>query len=922
MKKIINFIFAISLVAGLFIGCNNSVTLSEETLDISGSRAVVPDAKRTSTIKIYVFNLPKDKPMYMTIPWNIWAWREEGATDTDYNAKAWPGGDYTLSADSNLEAVSGEFSVDPTYPLGILFNHPGQGGQGATQTKDIIIPKEKIQNGAELYFVYGETAYYSTPEECLGLRHAELAAVDGNSLTAQIVGHKIANVTKDSVIVKDNAGNALTVSAVTYDGSTATITLTDGALNKLPYTVTYDEVTKEAGVLASMIDEIGWTYDGNDLGVTFEGTKAKFKMWAPLASKVSLLLYDDVADVGNFKATTVAANACGSTEEAELKGTPAVDPIVMTKDNETDVWSYELENYSAYKYYKYEIVNNGTTYYVCDIHAKAASPDSIAAQLVDINAGTDYGTKQNYVNPFGNSGETPKSYADAVIYEIHIRDWAKAFDGEGKFIELAESEKFIAHLKEMGITHVQVVPMFDYAQVNSDKNYNWGYNPYHYNVPEGRYVKDMKDGMDAVNQLRQFIKALHDAGIAINMDVVYNHTAGIGGGSLYDSTVPEYFYRLVNGSYNNGSGCGNETASNHTMFKKYMIESLKHWMLDYHINGFRFDLMAIHEKDVMKEVYDELYKIDPNVMIYGEPWDGGGTKADPATTAAVESDTNPMGAGAFDDGFRNAIKGGEYGGFGHGQVQGTFEDAKIVAGLQGSNCTRNKTGNSALSLHYVECHDNYTLFDKLAMSYLNKTTFAGDLFAAIGADGLKAVKAQNKLAAAYVFLAQGTPFINGGQEFLRTKQGNHNSYSAEKPWTNEAGPLNIDVCNGIDLSFATKYADVVATYKGLIALRKDFSAFRYAKTAKAETVSDGVTKYDVTADDGNFTVLFNATDKSASVSEVKGKVVNVNGGVKLSGSYFGLGFNDASASAKKYTIADTETTVSSVPAKSFVILKK
>ena len=903
MKKIINFIFAISLVAGLFIGCNNSVTLSEETLDMSGSRAVVPEADKTSTIKIYVFNIPSD--VDTTQPWNIWAWREE-TTDSNYDTKGWPGGSFQLTKDTNLEALSVTFKVDPTMDLGILFIH----SSGSPQTKDISIPKDKIQNGAELYFVYGETAYYSTPEECLGLRYAELAAVDGKSLTAQIVGHKVANVTKDSVIVKDNAENALTVSAVTYDGSTATITLTDGALDKLPYTVTYDGVTKEAGVLASMIDEIGWTYDGNDLGVTFEGTKAKFKMWAPLASKVSLLLYDDVADVGNFKATTVAANACGSTEETELKGTPAVDAILMTKNNATGVWSYELTDYSAYKYYKYEIVNNGTTYYVCDIHAKAASPDSIAAQLVDINAGTDYGTKENYVNPFGNSGETQKSYADAVIYEMHIRDWAKAFDGEGKFIELAESEKFIAHLKEMGITHVQVVPMFDYAQVNSDKNYNWGYNPYHYNVPEGRYVKNMKDGMDAVNQLRQFIKALHDAGIAINMDVVYNHTAGTQGGSLYDSTVPEYFYRLVNGSYNNGSGCGNETASNHKMFKKYMIESLKHWMLDYHINGFRFDLMAIHEEDVMKEVYDELYKIDPNVMVYGEPWDGGGTKANPATTAAVKSDTNPMGAGAFDDDFRNAIKGGEFGGFGHGQVQGTFEDAKIVAGLQGSNCTRNETGNSALSIHYVECHDNYTLFDKLAMSYLNKTTFAGDLFAAIGADGLKAVKAQNTLSAAYVFLSQGTPFINGGQEFLRTKKGDHNSYQSD------------DTINGIDLSFKKKYSDVVSVYKGLIALRKDFSAFRYAKTAKAETVSEGVTKYDVTADDGNFTVLFNATEKPASVSAITGKVVNVNGGVKLSGSYFGLGFNDASASAKKYTIADTETKVSTVPAKSFVILKK
>ncbi len=394
------------------------------------------------------------------------------------------------------------------------------------------------------------------------------------------------------------------------------------------------------------------------------------------------------------------------------------------------------------------------------------------------------------------------------------------------------------------------------------------------------------------------------------MDVVYNHTAGIGGGSLYDSTVPEYFYRLVNGSYNNGSGCGNETASNHKMFKKYMIESLKHWMLDYHINGFRFDLMAIHEEDVMKEVYDELYKIDPNVMVYGEPWDGGGTKADPATTAAVKSDTNPMGAGAFDDDFRNAIKGGEFGGFQHGHVQGTYKDSAIVAGLKGSSCTRNKTGIPALALHYVECHDNYTLFDKLAMSYLNKTTFDGDLFAAIGADGLKAVKAQNKLSAAYIFLAQGTPFMNGGQEFLRTKQGDENSYSSN------------DTINAIDLTFATKYADVVATYKGLIALRKDYSAFRYAKSAEATTLEEGVTLYEVTADDGNFTVLFNATEKPASVSAITGKVVNVNGGVKLSGSYFGLGFNDASASTRKYTIADTETKVSSVPAKSFVILKK
>lgn len=911
MKKIIAFISVISLVAGLFVGCKNSVSLNEEFYgDGSGSRAVVPDSERTATVKIYVFNLPKDKAMYMTIPWNIWAWREQGANDTNYNAGSWPGGDYHLSADDTIEGVSGTFKVDPNYPLGILFNHPGENGKGATQTKDIIIPKEKIQDGAELYFVYGETAYYSTPEECLGLRYAELSTIDGNTIKAQIVGHKVANVTKDVVSVTDKDDIALTVTNVTYDGATATITLSDGDISKLPYKISYDGVTKEAGILASMIDEIGWTYDGDDLGVTFNGTKATFKMWAPLASEVSLLLYDSVSKVGNFKAATVAAKACGSTEEVELLGTPAVDPILMTKNYATGVWSYELDNYSAYKYYKYQIVNNDTTYYVCDIHAKSASPDSIAAQLVDINAGTDYGTKADYVNPFGNNGAEAKSYADAVIYEMHIRDWAKAFDGEGKFIELAESEEFIAHLKDMGITHIQIVPMFDYAQVNSDKKYNWGYNPYHYNVPEGRYVKNMKDGMDAVNQLRQFIEAVHEAGIAINMDVVYNHTAGTGGGSLYDSTVPEYFYRLSNGSYSNGSGCGNETASNHVMFKRYMIDSLKHWMLDYHINGFRFDLMAIHETNVMEEIYDELYKIDPNVMVYGEPWDGGGTLANPKTIYAVASSVNPMGAGAFDDDFRNAIKGGEFGGFQHGHVQGIYKDSAIVNGLEGGKSTRNRTGNPALSIHYVECHDNYTLFDKLAMSYLDKSEFSGDLFEAIGQKGLKAVKAQNELSAAYVFLAQGTPFINGGQEFLRTKKGDHNSYQSN------------DTINAIDFSFKKKYSDVVSVYKGLIALRKDYSAFRYAKTVDATTLSTGVTLYEVTADDGNFAVVFNATNSKANFSKITGKVVNVSGKAKVAGSYFGLGFDNFESGAEKYTIADTETTVSSVPAKSFVIIKK
>ena len=839
--------------------------------------------------------------------WNVWAWAIAG-THINYSTKGWPG---DLELTKNGLVFSRTLTVDPAYDLGLLFCEKKT---GSPQTDNIIISKDRLVSGAEFWFIYGDTTVYSSADECTGLKSAKITSKDGNTVKLGVFG--MADATRDSFNVTDCDGTELTISSVSATATSAVLTLSDGNIKKTPYTVNCGETKVFANITSDLIDGLGIKYDGDDLGLTLDGDKATFKVWAPLASEVSLLLYDDVSNIGNFKPATVAAKASGSCDEAELKGTPAAEPLEMKKDNATGVWSCEIADVSAYKYYKYQIMNDGTTYYVCDINAKAASPDSIAAQIADINSGTDYGTKEGYVNPFGGSGSETKSYSDAVIYEMHIRDWSKAVGGDGKFLDLAESGEFISHLKDMGITHVQVVPMFDYAQVNADPNYNWGYNPYHYNVPEGRYVRDMKDGTDAVSQMRSFIKALHDAGIAVNMDVVYNHTSGTLGGSLYDSTVSEYFYRKSSdGSYSNGSGCGNETATDHYMVRKYVIDSLRHWMLDYHINGFRFDLMGVHEKSTMKEIYDELYKIDPNVMVYGEPWTGGTASVkDGAECSGLG--TEGLGYGAFDDDFRDAIKGAEFGGFKTGHVQGTFSDDGIIKGLEGlpGKNKRNETGKPALALHYVECHDNYTLFDKLAISYLKKTAYSGDLFKEIGADGLNAVKAQDKLAAAYVMLSQGTPFINGGQEFLRTKKGNENSYQSD------------DTINAIDLGFREKYPDVLAVYKGLIALRKDYSAFRNAKSAKAEKLSAGVTLYNVTADDGNFTVVFNATDNAASFPEQTGKIVNVGEKLSVSGSYLGLGLKNPTVYVSEpengYYISDSDTKITSVPAKSFVILKK
>lgn len=566
---------------------------------------------------------------------------------------------------------------------------------------------------------------------------------------------------------------------------------------------------------AELIDSVFY-YDGNDLGLTLNGTSASFKCWAPTASNVRLLLFKDSA----------AKKICA---------------IKQMERKEKGVWFFS-GSYEGCSYYQYEISFGTEVFKVADIWHTVAAPDSVASQIAVIE-------KSEYENPFKET-----DYSKAVIYEMHIRDWSRAVNpaSTGKFLEVAD-KKIISHLKELGVTHVQILPMFDYAQKNSDLSYKWGYNPFHYNVPEGRYVSQgYTDGTQAVKEMRRMVNSFHDAGIAVIMDVVYNHTDGTGNSSLYDMTVPKYFYRLnFECGYSNGSGCGNEIATNHKMVKKYVLDSLKHWMKDFHINGFRFDLMGVQEQETMSEIFCELKKIDPYVMLYGEPWTGGECAVKNGCSGSVACGKN-CGVGAFNDDFRDAIKGSEFGGFAKGQVQGIFCDSEIEKGLLGATGknNRNPSGIPSLSINYVECHDNYTLFDKLAISYLGKTSYSGNLFETIENVGLEKVKRQGILAAAYIILAQGTPFINGGQEFLRTKQGDENSY------------ISSDEINQINLDFKTRYSDVFNAYKGLIAFRRENADSFGSKTdCSAMTIFPGLTKYTV----GNFCIYFNATDSSAKI---------------------------------------------------------
>ena len=929
MKKIFK-IFSILALTSLLFSCANGLDERNDRVyeKSAGSRTLVEESAQNTTINVHVLYAPGDSLV-------AWSWAKYSSGDANYKCDKWDNkGTEGLIFTKGENQFDLTYKVDNTVDLGILFV------SSAGQTADIIIPKAELTEGKHFYFIYGQKDIYNSAAECTGLKNASIVSKDGNTLNLVVFGCKSA--TKDSFTVTDKDGKALTISSVKADDTSAVIKLTDGDVSKRPYSVTLkDSDTVSANISSDLIDELELKYTGDDLGVKISGNSATFKVWAPSASKVSILFYDSVSDIGTYKALTVAAKANGGTDEVELLGTPS-GTEEMTSDSSTGVWSYELSSIGSKKYYKYQIEVDGKTLYVCDINAKVCAPDSIAAQIVDINdsSATPSGWGE-YENPFKGS-----TYNDAVIYEMHIRDWSRATekDSTGKFKDFA-SDEVIAHLKDLGVTHVQILPMFDYAQVNADENYNWGYNPYHYNVPEGRYVdySSDKDGTAAVKQLREMIQKLHDNGISVIMDVVYNHTSGTTTGSLYDSTVPGYFYRLnADGSYINGSGCGNEVATNHSMVKKYVIDSLKHWMNDYHINGFRFDLMGCLESETMKEIYDELYKIDPKVMVYGEPWTGGTSGVVEGASAAV-SGSSDNGVGAFDDDFRDAIKGAEFGGFNIGQIQSANSDSGIVKGLigeSGSN-NRNSTGFTGLALHYAECHDNFTLYDKLVYSLditnTKKLDSTGNVAkswpASVSEEQINLIKKQNKLAAAYIFLSQGTPFINGGQEFMRTKKGDPDSYAPDTKggikWTSRynggtyVDATDIDDVNSIDLSFKETYADVYNTYKGLISLRKSSTAFTAGTSSTAKTLSKGVTLYNAKSDSEEYEVIFNATDKDYIITDVSIEG-NLGLGIKDYEVSFGRKGKRVTISEEtgEVTTASEESVVSTVPAKSFVILKK
>jgi len=542
------------------------------------------------------------------------------------------------------------------------------------------------------------------------------------------------------------------------------------------------------------------SYYGSDLELVYTPEQSVFTLWAPSADRVRLNLY--------------ASGEGGDPEEH----------VEMEKAG-YGTWRVHIDRDLKGSFYTFQIEKNGKW---------LNETPGIWAKAVGINGNRAAVIDWNETNPDGwKSDRSPelKMYSDIILYELHHRDFSIAPDSgienKGKFLALTETgtktpegeATGLDHLKELGVTHIHILPSFDFATVDEtrlDENrYNWGYDPKNYNVPDGSYSTDPANPVVRIREFKEMVKSLHQNGFRIVLDVVYNHTASTDH-SNFDLTVPGYFYRQnADGSYSNASGCGNETASEREMVRHYIIESVKFWAREYHIDGFRFDLMGIHDIETMNRLRSELLEIDPTIFVYGEGWVAADSPL-PFEQRAVKENVGQMeGIGVFNDEFRDGLKGSTFDeqepGYASGNINGHFEPVKygIVGGTDHPQvdyggllyCNAPYAGAPSQMINFVSCHDGYTLVDKLKLSV------QGDH----AADELIPI---DKLVHTVLLTAQGIPFIRSGEEIMQDKQGEPNSYKSP------------DSINRIDWSLKAKNREVFDFIRGLIALRKAHPAFR------------------------------------------------------------------------------------------------
>lgn len=540
-----------------------------------------------------------------------------------------------------------------------------------------------------------------------------------------------------------------------------------------------------------------YNYDGW-LGNKIDGSSTEFRVWAPTASKVKLNLFE-AGDGGQAY----------SVLDMEL--------------GEKGVWSLTVPNVGHGVYYTYSVTTALGEQEAVDPYAKSAGVNGNRGMVIDLSL----------TNPKGwdNVGyvDSVNRYTDAVIWEIHVRDFSNniaSCNNKGKYLAFTETglknsngiSVGVDYIKDLGITHIQLMPSYDYATVDEsdpDSQFNWGYDPKNYNVPEGSYSTNPYDGAVRVNEFKQMVQALHNQGIGVVMDVVYNHTYDAN--SSLNRIVPYYYYRYTNsGANSSASGCGNDTASERYMYRRFMIDSVTYWAEEYKIDGFRFDLMGLHDLDTMEAIEQAIHAINPNALIYGEGWTMGSTidgslQANQSNISFIQATEGASGSvGVFNDVTRDGLKGSVFDSKSQGYINGASSDNynavkfAILGGTKGAGWKVNDAG----MINYMSCHDNLSLWDKLEI--------------ANGDDSVEDRIKMNKLGATIIMISRGTPLMQAGEEMLRSKQGDENSYKSS------------DEINNIDwelLSEDSIQYQMSLYYKGLIEMRKSVALF----TSQEET---------------------------------------------------------------------------------------
>ena len=838
-------------------------------------------ASATKTVRLHYRrndDSTNDRSCY--VPWNVWAWdMTNGGNGAAYPFTGYD--DYGVYADLDLAVISEGREIDK---LGFIVRTDNWTKDPDGDRSIDILPETPggVQN---VYVRTAESTVFDTQDNALKsiVSYAMLA----DAKTISVYFKPLSNEFKSyeprfSVSVNGTEYKKFTMGEYDPSFKRANLILQDDIDLSDVVVVGYRFDSTWTNRVELMMtnyfdtDEFNerYGYDGEDLGVTFDNEDdpraTTFKVWAPTSSQILLRLYNS----GDYM-----------TEKEPIAEFP------MQK-LEKGVFGLTVPENLDGKYYTYVVTNSKGTNEVVDPYAKSAGVNGRRGMVVNfkkLNASLPGWAED--VRPFkGNN-------VDAVIYEAHVRDMTISETSgvpealRGKFLGLAQTgttytegditvSTGLDHLKELGITHVQLQPFYDYSSVDetrsgsemSKDNYNWGYDPLNYNVLEGSYSTDPYDGYNRILEFKRLVLSMHQQGISINMDVVYNHTSASENSNL-NLLVPYYYYRTkANGAFYNGSGCGNELASERYMVNKFFRESCKFWIDEYHLSGFRFDLMGLIDNQTMIDIYNDCSAIYPNIMIYGEPWTGGTSKLKAGTSDTKLSGQTTVQAslaqdyfcgsgvlvGAFNDVIRNAVRGDN--GPGKGYVQGLAANASMIAmcleGRFSKETVKTQAINPNQVLNYVACHDNYTLYDQLIQT-MN----------------------EDRLAVAYlqaesiIFLAQGVPFIQEGEEFLRSK------YDPETG-KYEGNSYNVgDYINVMDYSLKVRNYPIYEKFCELIAFRKNNEAFRLASRAEiSERLSD------VSFTGGN--IIFTVDDYMV-VHTLTGMTVTLDGDYEIVYSNYG-----------------------------------